>query len=169
MDFDTNVKGSYNVSIEKSSTYDSETSSSSASGNINGNANASVALDLYKIKEGSLEGSSGRAYGSLAYTSKVNDSISEEVESGEYEGNFSIDNEKVNVYVSDKEYETNQTLKELASQLKGKFVYTHRACIVNLNNIKTIDKESKIITFINNDKIDLLSRNYLKELKDILN
>lgn len=76
---------------------------------------------------------------------------------------------KVKICTKTKEYETNQTLKELFSQLKGNFVYTHRACIVNLNNVKTIDKEEKIITFVNNDKIDLLSRNYLKELNGILN
>ena len=72
---------------------------------------------------------------------------------------------KVKIYTKTKEYETNQTLKEILSHLKGNFVYTHRACIVNINNVKTIDKEDKIITFVNNDKIDLLSRNYLKELK----
>lgn len=76
---------------------------------------------------------------------------------------------KVKICTKTKEYETNQTLKELFSQLKGNFVYTHRACIVNLNNVKTINKEEKIIKFVNNDTIDLLSRNYLKELKEILN
>ena len=75
---------------------------------------------------------------------------------------------KVKIHTKTKEYETNQTLKELSTQLKGNFVYTHRACIVNLNNIKTIDKEEKIITFVTNDKIDLLSRNYLKELKQYI-
>jgi len=72
---------------------------------------------------------------------------------------------KVKIYTKTKEYETNQTLKEILSHLKGNFVYTHRACIVNMNNVKTIDKEEKIITFVNDDTIDLLSRNYLKELK----
>lgn len=77
-----------------------------------------------------------------------------------YDGNT----RKTIIYTDDDEYETNKTLKDIKIHLKGNFIYTHRACIVNMNNVKTIDKKEKIITFINDDTIDLLSRNYLKEL-----
>ena len=77
-----------------------------------------------------------------------------------YDGNI----RKTIIYTKSKEYEVNETLKDIKSHLKGKFIYTHRACIVNMNNVKTIDKKDKIITFNNGDKVDLLSRNYLKEI-----
>lgn len=72
---------------------------------------------------------------------------------------------KVKIYTKNEEYETNQTLKEITNHLKGNFIYTHRACIVNINNVKIIDTKDKIITFINNESIDLLSRNHLKDIK----
>lgn len=64
-----------------------------------------------------------------------------------------------------KSYEVNTTLKELKDKLKGNFIYTHRACIINVDNIEKVDFRNKIITFKNNVKIDLLSRNYLKEVR----
>lgn len=81
-----------------------------------------------------------------------------------YDGNI----RKTIIYTKSKEYEVNETLKDIKSHLKGKFMYTHRACIVNMNNVKTIDKKNKIITFINGDTIDLLSRNYIKEINEYI-
>ena len=65
-----------------------------------------------------------------------------------------------------KTYEVNESLKNLMQRLKGEFIYTHKACIVNINNVKTIDKKERLIIFSNDDKIDLLSRKYLKEVNE---
>ena len=66
-------------------------------------------------------------------------------------------------------YETIATLKQIKEKLKGNFVYSHRSCIINLNNVKSIDYKNKIITFKNNTNIDLLSRNYIKEVREYAN
>ena len=71
---------------------------------------------------------------------------------------------KTKIYTKTREYETNQTLKDIMVNLKGNFIYTHRACIVNMNNVKTVDTKEKIITFINDEQIDLLSRNHIKDV-----
>jgi DNA-binding LytR/AlgR family response regulator len=63
------------------------------------------------------------------------------------------------------EYLISQSLNEISKGLDHNFIRTHRACIANKDNIKTIDfKENKII-FKNGEKIDLLSKNYKKEVK----
>lgn len=64
-------------------------------------------------------------------------------------------------------YNIRKTIKELEQELAGaiNFVKTHRSCIVNLNNIKHIDFENNIITFVNKE-IDLLSRANKKTLKE---
>lgn len=66
-------------------------------------------------------------------------------------------------------YETIAPLKHIKDKLKGNFVYSHRSCIINLNNVKSIDYKNKIITFKNNTNIDLLSRNYIKEVREYAN
>lgn len=73
---------------------------------------------------------------------------------------------KTKIITKNEEYETNEPLKEISKRLKGNFVSTHRACIVNLNNIKTIDTKNKIITFVNDTKTELLSRNHIKDVKN---
>lgn len=79
---------------------------------------------------------------------------------------YSINNRKTEIITKTKKYEVNETLKEISKKLKGKFVFTHRACIVNLNNVKTIDTKNRIITFVNGTKTELLSRNHIKDVKD---
>lgn len=64
-----------------------------------------------------------------------------------------------------KTYEVNASLKEIYSKLKGNFIYTHRACIVNVSNIDHIDIKNKVIYFKNNTNTYLVSRSYIKELK----
>lgn len=76
---------------------------------------------------------------------------------------------KAIIVTSNKEYQTNMSLKEIKEKLKGKFIYTHRSCIVNLLNVKTFDFTNKKIIFKNNITIDLLSRNYIKEVKKYVN
>ncbi len=75
-------------------------------------------------------------------------------------------NRKLKIVTKTKEYDINSTLKNIKEKLKGNFIFTHRSCIVNLNNIKSIDTINKNITFINNAKIDLLSRRYIKDVKE---
>jgi len=62
-------------------------------------------------------------------------------------------------------YSVSSTLTEIGEKLNNDFLKTHRACIVNKKNIKTIDFKEKIIIFKNNEKINLLSKNYQKEVR----
>ena len=57
----------------------------------------------------------------------------------------------------------------IKEKLKGNFMYTHKSCIINMDNVKTIDIKNKVIVFSNNTKTDLLSRKYLKEVKEYVN
>lgn len=66
-----------------------------------------------------------------------------------------------------KKYETTMSLVKVEEKLNADFIRTHRACIVNKNNIKTIDcKENKII-FKNKEYTFLLSRKKKKEVKEL--
>ena len=78
-------------------------------------------------------------------------------------------NRKTKIITKSKEYEVNTTLKKINEKLKGKFIYTHRSCIVNLLNVKTFDFTNKKIMFKNNATIDLLSRTYIKKVKEYVN
>ena len=78
-------------------------------------------------------------------------------------------NRKLRIVTKTNEYEVNESLKSIKERLKGKFVYTHRSCIVNLRNVKTFDFINRRIHFTNNKEIDLLSRRYIKEVKEYAN
>lgn len=67
--------------------------------------------------------------------------------------------------IDKKEYIINKTLQELETILNEKFIKTHKSAIINLENIKRVDLINKIITFINNESCDFLSRNCKKSLK----
>lgn len=56
-------------------------------------------------------------------------------------------------------------LNEIKEQLTENFVYSHRSCIVNKNRIRVIDLRNRIITFDNEQTVNLLSDNYKKDLK----
>lgn len=75
-------------------------------------------------------------------------------------------NRKLKIITKSEQYEINSTLKGIKEKLKGKFIYTHRSCIVNMANVKNIDTINKLITFTNGTTIDLLSRSYIKEVKE---
>lgn len=64
-------------------------------------------------------------------------------------------------------YETNESLTKIKDKLKGNFMYTHRACIVNVDNTKTLDTTNRMIIFKNDIKIDYLSRNHIKDVKEV--
>jgi len=74
---------------------------------------------------------------------------------------------KLRIITKTREYEINETLKEIFQKLKGNFIYTHRPCIVNINNVKTIDTKNRLITFVDGTTTQLLSRNYIKEVKNL--
>lgn len=103
-----------------------------------------------------------------------NDTLSFKIKKQVYNINYreiiyiSYDNvvNKIKIKTYNKTYELNQTLKNIKSKLKGNFLYSHRACIVNIDNIKMIDSKNKTIIFKNDEEINLLSRKYLKGVKD---
>jgi two-component system response regulator AgrA len=64
-----------------------------------------------------------------------------------------------------KEYSVPLTLSEIMAMLPDNFVQTHRACIINRENVKNIDFKENTITFKNNEQISLLSKTYKKEVK----
>lgn len=67
--------------------------------------------------------------------------------------------------MDNKVYEINKPLYELEKELGDCFIKTHKSAIVNKNNIKNIDLKNAIITFKNDAKCDLLSRNNKKKLQ----
>ena len=71
------------------------------------------------------------------------------------------------IVTKNKVYSIRKTIKDLEKLLciEKHFIKTHRSCIVNLNHVECIDFENNIISFVNS-KIDLLSRNHKKNLKE---
>lgn len=76
----------------------------------------------------------------------------------------SIDRKSV-IKTEHNEYRTYKTLVELLKLVDDRFKQTHRACIVNIERVTSINRNKKIIHFDNGLKIDLLSDKYKKELK----
>lgn len=74
---------------------------------------------------------------------------------------------KVSIYTYYNRFDVNTTLSDIEKKLNHHFIKTHRACIVNKNNIKTIDYNSNKIIFKNDDYIYLLARNRRKEVKAV--
>lgn len=64
-----------------------------------------------------------------------------------------------------KEYSVALTLSDISTMLPENFIQTHRACIINRDNVKNIDFKENNITFNNNEQISLLSKTYKKEVK----
>lgn len=81
----------------------------------------------------------------------------------------SLNNNNCKIVTGEKEYFTRDTIQNLESVLCGdhRFMKTHRSCIVNLNNISSVDLSNNTI-FFNDKKINLISRNKKKELKERL-
>jgi len=67
------------------------------------------------------------------------------------------------------EFAVNKTMNEMIEELGPSFYLSHRSCLVNLEKIKKIDWKDNIIYFNNNEKIDLLSRDRKKGLKEYVN
>ena len=62
------------------------------------------------------------------------------------------------------EIKVGKTLIEVRKMLDDRFVQTHRACYINSDRKTKIDLTNKIITFDNNETIDLISDKYKKEI-----
>ena len=58
------------------------------------------------------------------------------------------------------------TISKLREELKPLFFQTHKACIINLSNIKYIDYANYIICFKNGEKTNLLTPAARRELKE---
>ena len=76
-------------------------------------------------------------------------------------------NRKIIIKTFYDEYTSTMTLNEIIRKLDSSFCRTHRACIVNYSNVKAFDYKNNIIIFKNNETINLLSRNYKKEVKKL--
>ena len=63
------------------------------------------------------------------------------------------------------EFRISKTLQEVSTMLNGNFVQTHRACFVNMNRVRNINKRKNTITFDDDITIDLLSDNFKRGLK----
>ena len=61
-------------------------------------------------------------------------------------------------------YKVRESLSNLYKMLDDRFIYTHRACIVNKKRISRVDKATRIIYFDNGESTDLLSDKYKKEI-----
>ena len=57
-------------------------------------------------------------------------------------------------------FTVSKTLLELHDMLDETFVYSHRACIVNLNRIKIYNKKEHLIVFDTGDSTDLISNRF---------
>lgn len=81
----------------------------------------------------------------------------------------SLNDNTCNVVTKNSIYSVKKTIIELEKKLSDdiNFVKTHRSCIVNLRNIIHVDFENNIIAFYNK-KIDLMSRNHKRKLKERL-
>lgn len=63
------------------------------------------------------------------------------------------------------EHTFNISLKDVFNLLDRRFIYCHKACIVNLSLILKIDKVNKIIYFKNGSKTNVVSLAKLKEIE----
>lgn len=62
------------------------------------------------------------------------------------------------------EYRVRKSLSQIYDMLDDRFIYSHRACIVNKTRISRIDRSKRIIYFDNGEYTDLLSDKYKKEM-----
>ena len=62
------------------------------------------------------------------------------------------------------EFKINKTLSEVRDMLTDNFVQTHRACFINKNRFVSYNRPNKLITFDNNETLDIVSTKYEKVL-----
>lgn len=81
-------------------------------------------------------------------------------------------NRKTLIHTINSIIKTSKNLCYLEEEVKKEcdfFVKTHRACIVNINNVISFDFKDKKIIFFNNKKCYLLSKSYKSKIKNKLN
>lgn len=59
-------------------------------------------------------------------------------------------------------FKVNKTLSEIVEMLDNRFIQTHRACYINSDRKVMVDKNTRLITFDNNETISLLSDKFKK-------
>ncbi len=81
-----------------------------------------------------------------------------------------LDTEYAVIHTSKDLLSVRQSMISLLKQLDNdpRFIRTHRSCIVNVYNIKSVDFLNSIIKFKNGKTTDLLSRRYKRDLKEHL-
>ena len=62
------------------------------------------------------------------------------------------------------QFKISKTLTEMEQMLPNQFKHSHRACLVNKERIRIIDKKNNKIIIDNNDETEYLSKSYKKEL-----
>ncbi len=63
------------------------------------------------------------------------------------------------------EFKINRTITELQELLDDRFKLSHRACIVNVERIRIADFKKSLIIFDNNERINLITKAFKKEVK----
>ena len=76
--------------------------------------------------------------------------------------------EKTTIVTTEDEYSVRETLTDIVKKLDKRFMQTHRACFVNKEKIESVDFKNSIIYFVNDTSTDYLSRNFKKELRELL-
>lgn len=61
-------------------------------------------------------------------------------------------------------YKVNKTLSEIKSISDGLLTQTHRSCLINEERTLKIDRKHGVMLFDNGEKIDLISKNFTREL-----
>lgn len=73
--------------------------------------------------------------------------------------------ERKSVIVTDyNEFRSIKSLVELSEMLGEPFVESHRACLVNMDRVRIIDKRNRTITFDNGMTTNLVSPNFKVEV-----
>ena len=75
---------------------------------------------------------------------------------------------KTIIVTPEKEYFVREPLSTIVKRLDERFIQTHRACYVNIEKIESVDFKNSLIYLSNGMNIDYLSRNYKKNLRDVL-
>lgn len=79
----------------------------------------------------------------------------------------STENGCVNIHTKTRILVVKKTISSILNNLGDhRFMKTHKSCIVNLYNIEKVNLTNLIIYFPNNQKTNLLSRNYKRELQE---
>ena len=65
------------------------------------------------------------------------------------------------------EYEIAGSMNSLQERLGDRFYRSHKSCLVNLDNIKSINYSENTITFINDEEIDMLSVRCKRGIKPV--